>query len=204
MTPVVQTVGHSNQTSKEFLDLLQNANVEVIFDVRSSPYSRYTDQFNKEVLQQVLLKSGIDYVYAGQELGARRSEPECYDGPVASYSLIRECQSYKSGIQAVLELSSQKSVCLMCSEKDPITCHRMILIAPTLISYGVGVEHILSGGMIESNDDAIGRLVAHLKIDPNPSLFGDQDCPAQEALQRQAERIAWVRPEEDEFSGVMY
>ena len=58
--------------------------------------------------------------------------------------------------------------------------------------------------MIESNDDAIGRLMAHLKIDPNPSLFGDQDCPAQEALKRQAERIAWVRPEEDEFSGVMY
>ncbi|HTI98943.1 MAG TPA: DUF488 domain-containing protein, partial [Dongiaceae bacterium] len=58
--------------------LLKQHSIQAIADVRSSPYSQYNPHFNRELLQKALLEHGISYVFLGQELGARRSERECY------------------------------------------------------------------------------------------------------------------------------
>ncbi|MDH3785234.1 MAG: DUF488 domain-containing protein, partial [Acidobacteriota bacterium] len=75
----VFTIGHSTHSTTTFVGLLRQHEITAVGDVRSSPYSRFNPQFNRETLKRDLWASGIAYVFLGDELGARRSEPECYD-----------------------------------------------------------------------------------------------------------------------------
>src|SRR5205809_226859 len=94
----VFTIGHSNLDLPKFVALLKQHGIEAIADVRSSPYSQYNPQFNREPLQRVLREQGISYVFLGEELGARRSEPECYVNGRADYSLIAATPAFIRGM----------------------------------------------------------------------------------------------------------
>src|ERR1022692_3912904 len=78
MTKTIYTIGHSNSTTEHLLELLGQQGVTAIADVRSQPYSRFNPQFNREALASALKNSGLDYVFLGQELGARSEDPACY------------------------------------------------------------------------------------------------------------------------------
>lgn len=65
----VYTIGHSNLPSRKFIHWLQQPQIELLVDVRSSPYSRYNPYFNREVLQARLTESGIDNYYTGEQMG---------------------------------------------------------------------------------------------------------------------------------------
>jgi hypothetical protein len=89
--PELFTIGHSTHSWEKFLELLRQHRIETVADVRSSPYSQFNPHFNREPLQLALRQQGISYVFLGEELGARRSEPECYvNGRVAHKLLIED------------------------------------------------------------------------------------------------------------------
>jgi len=194
------TVGHSNHALDHFMGLLAMHGVSAIADVRSSPHSEYTPQFNREVIERVLRDAGVEYVFLGKELGARRGEERCYVDGQAKYALIKDLPQFRAGLDRLFEGVDQYVVALMCAEADPITCHRTILICHEVkaLRPDIAIAHILGDGRIESHKDAEERLIQLHKL--QPELFGDlttRDGLLEEAYHLQAEKIAYKKTIEE-------
>jgi len=173
--------------------LLQQHEVTVVADVRSSPYSRYLPHVNREEIIVFLKASGIGYVFLGEELGARRSEPECYNGETAEYCLIAETESFRSGIDRLLTGAESHRICMMCSEKDPLTCHRTILVSRWLQDkHGCTIEHILEDGSVETQAEAVSRLLKECKRE-NLEMFSDREERIKEVYEERANEIQYKR-----------
>ncbi len=158
----ILTVGHSNHTIEEFISLLQQHQITAVGDVRSHTYSRSLPHFNRENLKQALDKQGIKYVFLGRELGARPENPDCYVDGQAVYEKIAATASFHQGIQKVLAGVKKHRIALMCAEKDPMTCHRAILICHHILdipNVNLTVNHILANGDLESHQHLEERML---------------------------------------------
>src|SRR4030042_453443 len=190
------TIGHSNHTSEHFISLLTSHRVSAIADVRSSPYSEYSPQFNREPMQQKLQDANIEYIFLGRELGARRTEESCYVSGQAKYDAIRNLPAFRNGLDRVLEGVEQYTVALLCADADPLACHRTILVCPELkaLRPDLTINHILGDGSLESHEEAERRLIKLHKL--QPELFGELTSMSgliERAYDMQAERIAYKR-----------
>src|SRR5262249_12681672 len=152
--PTLFTIGHSNHEMAAFVKLLQQHGITLVADVRSSPYSRFNPQFNRESLAAALEKCGIEYAFLGRELGARREERQCYAGQQARYDRVARLPLFQQGLEVLREAATRGRVTLLCAEKDPLTCHRTILVCRNLRSESLAISHILEDGGIETNSDA--------------------------------------------------
>ena len=148
------TVGHSNQTQEDFLDLLRSQNINCIIEVISMPYSKYTPQFNSEVLKAFLKNEGILYAHFGEEFGARRTD--CLKETIqkkkgaiitiqqVNFELGIKTANFLHGAERVKKALSQgRCVSLMCSEADPLGCHRFSFISRFFYDLGWNVNHIM-------------------------------------------------------------
>ena len=184
------TLGHSTHLIERFLELLRIHRINAIADVRSSPYSRHTPQFNREPLQAFLKDRGIAYVFLGKELGARGEDPSSYlDGQV-QFNLLAQTGLFKEGLDRLRKGASSHHIALLCAEKDPIRCHRMILVCRNL-RVDLMIQHILEDGKLERNDQAEGRLMRELKI-PESDLFASAKELIDRAYDLQGRRIAYM------------
>ena len=190
-TASIYTIGHSSHSTDRFAELLAMHGVKAVADVRSMPYSRWQPQFNKEPLSSTLKADGVAYVFLGKELGARSKDPDCYDDGVVQYRKLAETALFRSGIERLLNGSKQMTVALMCAEKDPLDCHRTILVARELIEQGCEVKHILADGSIESHSEAMERLCEQLKI-PESGLI---PVPLETVYAAQERKIAYIDQE---------
>jgi uncharacterized protein (DUF488 family) len=162
------SIGHSNVTFGAFVDLLNQHEVEVVADVRTSPRSRYVPQFDSEPLRASLAEAGVKYVFLGRELGGRPEGDEFYDDDDhVLYGRLAESSLFEEGLQRVLDGARKFRVAMLCSEEDPLHCHRHLLIGRVLILRGVDVNHIRGDGtlqsegtlaMIEAGDQQQGAL----------------------------------------------
>ena len=159
MENVIYTIGHSNHSIEHFVSLVKQAGVSAIADVRSSPYSRYNGQFNKEPLKETLRREGVQYVFVGKELGARPQDKSCYHEGIAEYALIEKSALFKKGIDRVIQGAETFCIALMCAEKEPLNCHRTVLISRNLASEGIEIRHILDDGKIEYHSETEKRLL---------------------------------------------
>jgi hypothetical protein len=192
--PRVYTIGHSNHALDQFLALLRQHQITAVADVRSDPHSRYNPQYNRELLETSLRQHGIAYVFLGRELGARRHERECYVAGVARYERIARMPAFQDGLERVLTGAVRRRVALMCAEKDPLTCHRTILVCRHLKqrrNTGVDIQHVLEDGRLESHADAELRL-SRLFHPEGQDLFRSQQELIEDAYERQAERIQYT------------
>lgn len=190
MANTIFTVGHSVHPIEEFLGLLSKHSITAIADVRSSPYSRYNPQFNLESLKARLSKTGIAYSFLGKELGARSEDPDCYVNGKAQYERLANTDLFQMGLTRVIEGLGKHRVALMCAEKDPITCHRTILVCRHLISRGIAVKHILEDGRLEEHDKSLSRLFLELGIAEN-DLFRSREDLLSEAYYKRGQDIAY-------------
>jgi uncharacterized protein (DUF488 family) len=188
MTKIVYTIGHSNGTAEHLLAMLDQHGITAIADVRSQPYSRFNPQFNREALASALKNSGRDYVFLGQELGARSEDRSCYREGRAQYALIAQTPLFERGIERLLAGVERFRVAILCAEKEPLGCHRSILIARYLHERGIGVRHILEDGSLEDHDDLLLRLLALHGMQEN-NLFQTRDELIAVAYEKQAEQI---------------
>src|SRR5882724_759349 len=156
------TIGHSTHELKAFLDLLKLHNIQAIGDVRSQPYSSRFPQYSKEALEKSLKENHIRYVFLGKELGARRAEDCCYVEGQAKYELIAKTPAFARGIERVIHGLSKYRLALLCSERDPLTCHRTVLVCKHLRGKGFDIEHILADGSVESQEDLESRMLKTL------------------------------------------
>ncbi len=184
------TIGHSTHELKAFLDLLKLHNVQAIADVRSQPYSSRFPRYNKEALEQSLKENHIRYVFLGKELGARREEDCCYVEGQAKYELVARTGAFERGIQRVLHGLSKYRLALLCSERDPLTCHRTILVCKHLRGRGFDIEHILADGTRESQEELETRMLKTLGKN-QPSLFASREETIEQAYEEQGAKIAY-------------
>lgn len=189
------TIGHSNHSIEHFIELLKRHAVTAVGDVRSSPYSTFNPQFNRENLQKSLNESGIAYVYLGRELGPRSEDPSCYVDGKVQYDRLARTEAFRRGTERLLTGLKTHRIALMCAEKDPIACHRMILICRALRSEPLDIAHILEDGATEALRASELRLLQALKM-PQLRLLESVDDLILRAYDAQARRIAHVRNEE--------
>jgi uncharacterized protein (DUF488 family) len=168
--------------------LLRLHAITAVADVRSQPYSRFNPQFNRETLAIELKNSGLEYVFLGQELGARSEDPACSREGRAQYSLIAKTAVFERGIQRLFAGMERFQVALMCAEKEPLVCHRSILISRSLEERGVRVKHILEDGSVEDHETSLLRLL-ELHGMQDTHLFHSRDELIAIAYEKQAEEI---------------
>jgi len=187
----VFTIGHSTHSLGAFVALLNRHGVTAIADVRSAPFSRFNPQFNREALEVGLAAHRIKYVFLGRELGARSSDASCYENGRVLYTRLARTQLFRGGLNRIIKGSHEYQIALMCAEKEPLDCHRTLLVARALTERGCVVEHILADGRLEAHGASMARLLDIVGI-PRRDLFRSQEELLAEALSRQEERIAYI------------
>jgi uncharacterized protein (DUF488 family) len=196
MENTIFTIGHSTHPQERFIELLRLHDITAVCDVRSRPYSRMNSQFNRENLSKALASRGIEYRFLGRELGARSEDPSCYEGDKVRYEKLASTQLFKNGLKRVQRgLKDGFQIALMCAEKEPLECHRTILVAPRLTSLGIAVQHIHADGHLETQDAASLRLARLLNM-PENHMFSSQEELIADAYHRQEQRIAYDRSQD--------
>lgn len=187
----VFTVGHSTHPFEVFVALLKQHGVTALADVRSAPFSRFNPQFNKDALEIGLKAHGIKYVFLGRELGARSDDRSCYENGRVQYGRLARTDLFHRGIERVLRGAHEHRIALMCAEKEPLECHRTLLVARALDEQGVAVDHILADGRLESHGDAMMRLLDMVGL-PREDLMQSRQELIALALVKQEEKVAYV------------
>jgi uncharacterized protein (DUF488 family) len=145
------------------LDLLRRHQIQAVVDVRSVPFSQYAPHFNRPELQSLLQQCGIQYVFAGEVLGGRPSDPMYYktgaipEGKadylsLVDYPAIAQQPWYQRGLQRLVDIAITRPTAIMCSEEDPLRCHRHHLIENSLRDRDAKVVHIRRDGTPEEID----------------------------------------------------
>jgi uncharacterized protein (DUF488 family) len=197
--PRIYSIGYSAYSIDSFINILQKYQINVIADVRSQPYSQFKPEFNRENLKQTLKKVGIKYVFLGDNVGARIAVPECYKNGQADYQLIAENPLFKEGLDRIRKGTKKFLITLMCAEKDPINCHRAILICRYLRNDDIEIIHIKDDDTIENHKETEIRLMKSFRLD-QPDFFISDSERLEEAYNRQGEKIAFKKENNDEAS----
>ena len=170
----VYTVGHSTHPIEIFIGFLEKQQINCLIDVRSTPYSQYNPQYNKELLQETLKQNNILYAHFGKEFGARYTSPSLLDtkGRV-DFAKVRASENFQEGVVRLENALNQGyRVVIMCSEKEPLNCHRFSMISYHLAKEGFNILHIMEKGEVISNDvlEKVMLNKYHQKI-PQTDLF---------------------------------
>lgn len=186
----IYSVGYSTHSIESFVDIIKNFHITAIADVRSQPYSQFKPEFNRENLKKTLKKSSIEYVFLGNKLGARIKVPECYKNGQADYQLIAKHPLFQEGLRRIRNGMKEQIIALMCAERDPINCHRMILICRSLKKLGMEIYHILDTNKVESQSESEHRLLKLFKLN-QLELFHSKNDQLERAYNKQGKRIAY-------------
>ena len=165
------SIGHSNGPIDRFIALLNGVGVSAVADVRSTPYSRFFPWFSHNNLQAHLTASGLAYHAYGETLGGRPGSASLYCDGVADYEAMARTAAFQSGLDRLQTDMAKHCVCLMCAEREPLDCHRCLLVSRTLAARGVAIGHVLHDGSIEPHPVTEQRLMQWAEIAAEPDLF---------------------------------
>ncbi|HUC51104.1 MAG TPA: DUF488 domain-containing protein [Xanthobacteraceae bacterium] len=184
------SIGHSNIPPDRFIALQREAGVTAIADVRSTPFSRFCPWFSAKNLAPLLAQAGIGYSFYGAELGGRPSDPALYRDGIADFEAMARQPEFHAGLDRLVAEAARNRLCMMCSEREPLECHRCLLIARTLAARGLNVGHILHDGSIEPHAATERRLVALDRDGESLFVTGQQERLAAAYL-HQARAVAY-------------
>lgn len=157
---ICYTIGHSTSSIEKFLSLLEENKINCIVDVRSFPYSKIASQYNKDEIKKTLKTNNIYYIFLGKELGARYNDLNLFENGIVSFKKVSITQNFQSGIKRIVDgINKKYKIALMCSERDPINCHRFSLISRELHKIGIEVLHIFDNGILLSNEELEKKLI---------------------------------------------
>ena len=184
------SIGHSNIAAERFLGLLRTASADAIADVRSVPASRRFPWFSGKTLKAQLAQAGMSYAAFGDTLGGRPRDPALYCDGVADYEAMAQRAEFQSSLDRLLAFAANRRVCLMCAEREPLDCHRCLLVTRALTARGVGVGHILHDGSIEAHAATERRLLVWSEADADLFATGQSDRLAA-AYRRRSRAVAY-------------
>ena len=154
------TIGHSNLPAERFMALLTSAGVTAVADVRSVPFSRWCPWFSGKALAERLASERIAYVALGDAIGGRPRDSTLYRDGVADYEAMAARPEFAAGLARVMDASARQRVCLLCAEREPLDCHRCLLVGRALCERGLTLGHIRPDGTIERHAATEERLLA--------------------------------------------
>ncbi len=192
--PTVFTIGHSTHSIELFISLLKRHAIEVVADVRSSPFSRYSPQFNRDALAADLQASGIRYSFRGREFGARRDEAQCYVCNRVDFSRVAQLSVFGEGLAWLRHESGFARVALMCAEKEPLDCHRTLLVARHASDFA-DVRHIIANGDVETHAELELRLLTKCGL-AEDDIFAGLGQRLNESYTMRGLEIAYVQSDE--------
>ncbi len=137
MMKKIYTLGTDRRSEEDFVEILLAYNINSVIDVRSFPKSKLPI-FNKEYLQNLLQREGIEYHFLGRELGGFRK------GGYVSYIITDD---FNKGIDMLESIAHINTSAIICAERFPWKCHRR-WIARELHKRGWEVEHIIDKGKV--------------------------------------------------------
>lgn len=157
----VYTIGYSGFAISNFIEIIKANSISVIIDVRSQPYSRYFPEYNKEMLEKTLKHNSIGYQSYAKELGGKQSNPHYYSTEgYFDFELYTKSENFIAGLKKLKEIMAQGHSCsLMCAEKNPINCHRGIMIAPVFYKEGYEIIHLMPNNMTITQKDIEKQLL---------------------------------------------
>ncbi|SRR5712691_1740377 len=182
------TIGHSNLAADRFIALLAGTGVTAVADVRSVPFSRWCPWFSGKPLAERLAREGVAYAALGDALGGRPRDPKLFCDGVADYEAMAATAAFRAGLDRVVDARGRHRVCLMCAEREPLDCHRCLLVARALAGRGLTVGHILADGTVEPHTATEQRLLA--LPGGEDDLFRDPAQRLADAYRRRARAIA--------------
>ena len=142
---MIYSIGHGSKKIEDFLKELNSFQISYLIDIRSSPYSKFNPQFNREMLKHELEQANITYVYLGDTLGGLPNDRSCYVDGKVDYDIIKEKTFFKEGLERLIVANKKDiNVAVMCSETKPEECHRSKLIGQELLKHNISIQHIVS------------------------------------------------------------
>lgn len=195
MNPVF-SIGHSDHTAEAFVALLVRHGVSAVADVRAAPYSRHHPQFSKAALVATLRAAGLAYVYLGEQLGGLPSARVRGQMQGSGYAAMAATEAFQEGLARVGQGRERHRIALMCAERDPIDCHRALLVGRALAGVGMAVEHILADGAIEGHTALERRLLDAAGRGEGGDLFATPAELLDLAYLRQEKRAGLVDEQE--------
>jgi len=189
----ILTIGHSRHPLERFIALLQEAQVTALADVRSAPMSRFSPHFNRGALATSLAAQGIAHVFLGKELGGRPQQQSLFTAGVADYEKMAASPEFRVGLARLTEAAERHRVAVMCSEADPLDCHRCLLVGRALAGGGIDVGHILASGAVVTHAQAEDRLLDLENLAEAGLLLRSRDERLAEAYRSRCRRVAYAR-----------
>jgi uncharacterized protein (DUF488 family) len=156
----IYTIGHSSHDIDYFLELLKMHNINTVVDARSVPFSKYVPHFNKDDIKRTLFNNKITFIYMGTELGIRQKDKNLFsETGLLDYDKVKSSQNFLTGIERLKNgIFMGYKIAVMCSEKDPVDCHRSVLIGEELFKQTYNVLHILPDGSTQTHINFLERL----------------------------------------------
>jgi len=187
----LNSIGHSNQTLDSFMALLTRHGIETVVDVRSTPVSAYVPWFSREPLSASLRANRVSYLFEGDSLGARPMGTEHYVDGAVDYRTLAHRVEFRDGLLRTIDIARGSRTALLCTEGDPMLCHRGILIGPALRAMGVDYSHIGRSGDLETHEEMETRLLSKFKFRfVQSDLFFDRNDALRIAYEKQGRKLA--------------
>ena len=193
-TNLIHTIGHSNLSAESLVGMLKQRGITQVIDVRSTPYSRYVPQFNQNNIRLTLERNSTNYTHMGDALGGRPQDDRLYnrDGR-ANYELMAQEKTFQDGVRQVEQMAENSHVALMCTEADPLRCHRTLLVSQELASRGMNIIHLMRDDQQESHEETMEKLLALWKLLPDKDAGMTRRQLIEEAVRNQAAKVAYRR-----------
>jgi len=187
------TIGYGDLPIDTFVYILNKVGIDLIVDVRSYPYSRFNPCFNRDNLENSLMRNDIYYTYSGDQIGGRYSNPNLlYPDGTVNYQKVRNTELFQDGINQLLTIiSSGRRIALLCAEKEPERCHRFLLISRDLQSRGIKVIHVLPETRLLDNEDLEKELIGAMVDTKQTSISEEPVNPVDLMYEKLNRKIAY-------------
>jgi uncharacterized protein (DUF488 family) len=189
----ILSIGHSTLTREAFGAILDSAGVTAVADVRSWPFSRFSPHFSQHELKFWLAQDGFSYVFMGRELGGRPEDPSLFHDGVADYEAMAHTSIFEAGVNRLIEGAKRHLIALMCSEKDPLDCHRCLLVSRRLAERGMRIGHIMPDAAIIPHAETEERLL-QLERKASEDFFASRAERLAGAYRARGRKVAFAEP----------
>ena len=137
-------IGHSNHPLELFKAMLEREKISLLYDIRMIPFSRYVPQYNQTTLPDTLAEWGVEYKYRS-DIGPRvEGDTPLYDKNGFNYDKALNRERIAEGLKLLVsELNDSDNVAIMATKKEPLECHRFLILSRVLQNMGHTIKHIL-------------------------------------------------------------
>jgi len=161
MDEIIYTIGYSTYGIEDFIKELKKIDKLCLIDVRSCPYSEHFNDYSINNLEPILKENNIIYRNYKDEFGARQDDNKYYRSyGYLDFEEFIKSKVFQAGVEKIVKGKELGyNFVLMCAEKDPIMCHRAIMVGRGLSLAGFQIHHIVKDNDIQTQEDIENRLL---------------------------------------------